>query len=1057
MPARLAALALLAALLAAPPARAVDEESPSAGSALPRRCGVCHLDRAPGAPSGVIAFAPPPRAAGAGERGMCYSCHNGLVKDSRRSQWTGRHHPASGAVQCGSCHSPHVRSPGLGPFMKYAPGNYAFCGSCHAGRRKGEPGEHPAVPDEKGKSQDCGACHVVHGAVGAGLIREVSAEALCGPCHGENPSREGKGPGKTTHRIGGKGPACLDCHSVHKTPGGRGLLVKAVLDGRLCRQCHEGAFSAKGGEGNHPLAPDQVNCLSCHRMHNAADPGHGKNGLLVAPRAELEKTCRRCHEDLAASGAAWNHPLGGSIAAVEGSRGARLAEYGAFFAPGAKVTCLSCHRAHGAPVGTPGLVVAKNALCFYCHPRQNSLDMERAVAGAHPVAVQPRRASIPAAFLEAGGETGKGGELTCVTCHRGHRGRPGTAGLVLGRDVYSCLLCHRDEASIASTAHGSVGGAAGLCAGCHGEHGWKQPVSAALEQGTAIEQICLECHREDGRAAFRGFTNHPVNVTPPSGSVPYFLPLFWRDGRRLRQGVLTCATCHDVHRNPRGNFLRAAPGGREQELCIGCHARETTVIGTRHDLGKATGTVCSPCHPVHDPEAAGSWPAPGGGAARKNPDLALFCGRCHRKDGAGTKAVEPVHPPRPPGVTGGGNGVGCEGCHDPHRWNPSDSTDRGGPQAKGDAGTSFLLRPANGTAGLCAGCHAGEAAVTASPHDLTPLASRGGLPPGLPDPRREGVCGVCHRIHGGDPLFLWSAPLAGGSKRAEPCERCHGPNKLAPSVAAGGYAHPVGVSPGQDIGPDLPLYAPSGRHQPAGRIGCGTCHDPHRWSPTGETGGLPKAASSFLRLGADNFAPLCFPCHAEKSMVVGTDHDLRVTAPASANLHGESPEGSGVCGACHAVHGAEGPIVLWNRPLGEGKDLQSRMCRGCHRPGDASGARVPPRVTTHLVNYPGRGLVDRVFSLARTVGPEGAAGISLYSEQGARAEQGYLSCGSCHDVHRWEPDVNRSGEGLALEGDITNSFLRARGTLAVSRSFCAECHGEAAIDYYRTYHFPEGK
>lgn len=1058
---RLIAILALVILTFGPSLRAAVEEQPIAGSALPKRCGVCHLDKTPARTPGAIVFAPPPRKAGAGERGMCYSCHNGLVKDSRRSQWTGRQHPSSGGgVQCGSCHSPHLRSAALGPFMKFEAGNYSFCVSCHAGRRKGEPGEHPAVAAEKGKAPDCAACHAVHGASGDGLIREVNAEALCGPCHGANPSRQGRGPGKTTHLIGGKGPACLACHSIHATVGGRALLGKAALDGRLCRQCHEGSFSAKSGEGNHPLVAEKVNCFSCHRMHNAADPGHGKNFLLAVPREESEKICRRCHESLAATGADGNHPLGGSIRGDERGQGSRLAGYGAFFAPGARVTCLSCHKAHGALSGTPGLVVAKQALCLYCHPRQNSLDVELATLGAHPVSVRPRRARIDKAFLQAGGELGKGGELTCVTCHRVHRGSPGTRGMVLSRDVYSCLLCHKAEATIASTAHGSTGGAAGICGGCHGEHGWRLPVVADQGPATVIEQICEACHRGSGPAPFSGTTHHPV-VTPAPGTAPLSLPLFWKDGRRLRQGVITCATCHDVHRDPRGKFLRASPGGKNQEMCVSCHPRETTVVGTKHDMTRTQGSACGPCHPVHDPAGISSWPAPRGEGSRETADISAYCARCHRPEGKAGSALVPerTHPqrPGPPGGRGAAKAVGCGGCHDPHRWNPADPADRGAAGKKGDADTSFLLRPAGGGSELCASCHEAQTVVLGTAHDLSPLAEKGAWPADLRHPRRHGVCGVCHRIHGGDPLFLWASQLSGkGGGRTEPCELCHAAGKVAASSLVGDYSHPLGVSPGQDIGSELPLYAPSGRRQSSGKIGCGTCHDAHRWSSA--TGGerLPKAATSFLRLGADSFAPLCFPCHAERSMVVGTDHDLRVTAPGAANRDGIAPEGSGVCGVCHAVHHAAGPIALWNRTLGEGKDVKSRICRSCHRPGDATGARVPPRMETHLVNYPGRGLVNRLFTITRTVAREGPSSIALYNEAGGRAEQGYISCASCHDLHCWEPDANRSGEGVAAEGDLTNSFLRVRGAFAVERSFCKECHGETSLDYYRDYHFPEG-
>ena len=219
---------------------------------LPRRCGVCHLDKAPAGAAGLIAFKPPGGQTGAGDAGICYSCHNGIVSDDRRTLWSGRHHPASGKVTCGSCHTPHVQAPNVRPFMRYPQGSYAFCTTCHPGRRAGDSGEHPAVAAEKGRAQDCGGCHVVHRAQGDGLIRAASAESLCGPCHGENPSRAGRGPGMATHVTGKSGPPCLGCHNVHKTVGGKMLLGKAALDGRLCRQCHEQQLLLREGRGQSP-------------------------------------------------------------------------------------------------------------------------------------------------------------------------------------------------------------------------------------------------------------------------------------------------------------------------------------------------------------------------------------------------------------------------------------------------------------------------------------------------------------------------------------------------------------------------------------------------------------------------------------------------------------------------------------------------------------------------------------------------------------------------------------------------------------------------------------
>jgi predicted CXXCH cytochrome family protein len=1034
-------------------------------SLLPRRCGVCHLDKAPPATAGFISFKPPGGQSGAGDAGICYSCHSGIVMDNRRAHWSGRQHPSSGRVSCGSCHTPHAQAPNTRPFMRFAQGSYAFCASCHPGRRPGDTGEHPAV------AQDCGGCHMVHRAQGEGLIRAASAESLCGPCHGENPSRPGRGPGTTTHVTGKGGPACLECHDVHKTAGGKMMLDKAALDGRLCRKCHERNFSSGTTEANHPVAPEQAVCVSCHRMHNAERPGV-RRGLLAVAWAEPDTICRRCHADVAGpgKGGAWNHPLDMPAAGEDRTLVARLVKSGAFFAPGGKVTCLSCHRSHAGRVGTPQLVTTREALCLYCHPAQNSLAPETAAPGSHPVAVKPKRARVDDSFIKAGGKTGPGGELTCATCHRAHQGRPGTPGLVIPRESYSCLLCHTAEASIASTPHssarapqpaGAKPASGGLCGGCHGEHGWRIALGEEVEGRTVIERLCTACHGAGERGApFGGATNHPLGITSPPGRGTAGLPLFWSDGRRYRQGVITCATCHDVHRaGTGGRFLRAGAAG---DLCVGCHAAQAVVAQTRHDLTKTQGTPCGPCHSVHDALLVASWPTARGGGDRAAADLGDYCGTCHSTGGiaAGAVVAESFHPVLPASpVSGGtgGKGVGCGGCHDPHRWNPVDAADRG-TAGEADASTKFLLRSAAGPADLCVGCHAAQAAVAGTLHDLT-LPDAKGRAPGSPDPSRRGVCAPCHSVHGAQPLAVApTKPRRPGEKTppgTDPCEICHAAGKMAAGATVGELGHPVGVSPGQDYGPDVPLFGYTGKRQAGGRIACATCHDAHSWSPAGGSGANSKAATSFLRIGADGYAPLCFPCHADKSMIVGTDHDLRVTAPGAVNRAGQDAETSGVCGVCHAMHRAPEAWSLWNRGFGAGRDESSRACTGCHLAGNDQGAHVPPRPEPHLLNYPGRGLVDRLFTITRT--SSGPPPIPVYGEDGAiAASSGYLSCKSCHDVHRWEADVSSSGSGESVEGNVTNSFLRVRAT-ALDRTLCAECHADSLLEHFNNYHFPEGK
>ena len=135
--------------------------------------------------------------------------------------------------------------------------------------------------------------------------------------------------------------------------------------------------------------------------------------------------------------------------------------------------------------------------------------------------------------------------------------------------------------------------------------------------------------------------------------------------------------------------------------------------------------------------------------------------------------------------------------------------------------------------------------------------------------------------------------------------------------------------------------------------------------------------------------------------------------------------------------------------------MASRACTACHRAGNDQGARVPPRAEAHLVNFPGRGLVNRLFTPGRAVAA-GEAGIALFAADGTRAAEGHLSCASCHDVHRWESEISSSGPGVPVEGSVENSFLRVPPA-GLGVTLCAECHGGNLVQYYRSYHFPEGR
>lgn len=1071
-------LLLFALLLAWPLQGEAAEEPAEVTQTIPRQCGICHLERITSSPGEGFNYLSLRRQEGAGESGMCYSCHNGTVRDSRRSIWTGFQHRADGRTpeiapgrraSCGTCHDPHIQREKTKTFMRFSSSSFSHCRQCHPERRGERRGEHPSsgtgTKDGRGGVPSCGSCHRTHRAAARNLLRTSSADGLCDGCHGDNPSREGKGYGAASHPVGGKGPSCSSCHLVHGAPG-ENLSRNDLAGSALCLECHEASGGPGNEKGNHTIQPEEVECLSCHRVHNAASLAES-GGLLAAEPSGLDTLCRKCHALPSGQKGEWNHPVGTAVGSTGGTRLSKLTGYGGILGPGRKIQCLTCHRSHNALEGTSNLVVNRRALCLYCHSAQNSLAPGTAQFGTHPISVQPRRATIAEPFLAAGGETGPGGEIICVTCHRAHHGHEGTAGLVLSSEDHDCTLCHIQEATIEETAHRYVGSAgedgkeAGLCRGCHGNHGWNIDLEAAGMGGSVIEKVCWSCHGPNGGVPMSGFFGHIIGVPPSGGTGQRDLPLFWNDGRRLEQGVITCATCHDAHRDPAAHFLRIDAGETWSAICIECHRRQRVVKETKHDMSRhfpqeknrrgepaSRSGPCGACHLVHSDIPGHSWAREIAFEPGQPGGLSNLCFDCHRKDSLakGKIVAEEGHPSpevraeRPETVI-----VDCNGCHDPHLWDALDPSRKGDFLSPGDGSNSFLVTPMGRRSQLCRKCHSDQFSLSGTTHDFS-----GGT-------GEEGLCGSCHLPHGGQELLMWPAPLPPESEYGSAtCLSCHEKNDPASDSQDGDYTHPVGISPGSSTTEELPLYTASGRKHFRGKLSCGTCHDPHRWSPEKDPSGTEPAEAgpktSFLRLPSDGFSPLCFSCHVDRSMVVGTDHDLRVTAPKSVNLDGLTAEESGVCGSCHRVHRAPHQLALWNRTLGAGEDPQSRYCRSCHDEGGLEEATVPSRPEAHLVAYPGKGMVSRLFTKRQVSILDTSSIFSLYSREGEKKNRGYISCNTCHDVHRWEPEVSRSGTGVPLEGDDKNSFLRIRTTFSIGQSFCRGCHGEDTLELYRTYH-----
>ena len=154
---------------------------------------------------------------------------------------------------------------------------------------------------------------------------------------------------KTPHGAGrtADGAVCSGCHGsslAHREDPLRnpvetsfkgGAAINAEQINGVCLNCHKGgARMAWQGSVHHN---EDMNCLSCHKVHVAEDP--------VLSKSEQEQVCFGCHRDVQAqTHLPSTHPI----------------DVG-------KTQCSACHNAHGSttPASLNGITL--NDTCYTCH------------------------------------------------------------------------------------------------------------------------------------------------------------------------------------------------------------------------------------------------------------------------------------------------------------------------------------------------------------------------------------------------------------------------------------------------------------------------------------------------------------------------------------------------------------------------------------------------------------------------------------------------------------------------------------------------------------------
>jgi predicted CXXCH cytochrome family protein len=693
-------------------------------------------------------------------------------------------------------------------------------------------------------------------------------------------------------------------------------------------------------------------------------------------------------------------------------------------------------------------IVSSEEVCYSCHDGYVA-DARFSVwkAGNHTVFKKPsEKVKIPQELTLSNKD-----EIYCGTCHSPHSGR---------------------EAAPGATPEETIPG----------------PLSF-LRLPNVDSSLCEACHVN--AAAFKRTYGHPVHTDKLK--IPE--ALFARGSATAKKkNTVICQTCHAVHGADGSNLT--IMDNRQSALCMACH-RQRAIVGTLHDVRKTmpeeknmrgqsvSGSgPCSACHVPHQSGGYKLW-------ARKRPPgnpASQVCLDCHTgapeskikgigryshpidvravPRALGKTAAAPL-PTKLPAFSPGGfhqtaGSIQCATCHDAHQWNPDDPDEKGGPNIAGDASNSFLRMPAVRSSALCTACHQDKRQLLAFDHNLVRTA------PEAKNSRGEtaavsGPCGACHRVHNSADKRLWvRAALRDNGRAPTYCTGCHAPNGAAKAKQVGKHDHPVNVElKGRDIPPagrvveKLPLYNAGGGVEGGDRMTCRTCHDPHIWSAAGNAAGSAGATAdaalkniegdaraSFLRAVASPNPELCVVCHEDTAVLVGTDHDLFVTAPAAKNQLGQTVAHSGQCGVCHAAHNSPKERLLWARtdgPVEKDQHPMNSLCTGCHSKGGPAEEKIPP-VATH----PKGMLINNILTITHR--PTGY--IKLFNDRWKEARAGDLSCSSCHSFYQWDHRVRNPGPGKNVEGNADTSFLRASSGNLV----CTDCHGETAIWRYLYFH-----
>jgi len=651
-------------------------------------------------------------------------------------------------------------------------------------------------------------------------------------------------------------------------------------------------------------------CGSCHTPHarheneTGIHPDHQNSWMRQDNRQG--KLCESCHADhktdknrVTKKNKGENHPIGiylqkppkesdksdlkryASKIRLHKGLPKLLKQLGGKTANKQAMTCESCHLLHGAK--DKSLLLKKDtALCAECHQKQESKNRKTAhKKGIHPVHIKPeKKMTLNNKKVE---------QVECKSCHDVHGGMAKTALLHKTKTPNdSCEDCHSRQYSnnkkharkkgihpihekLKKTVKLSAKNITHVeCQSCHSVHDGKANTAALVVHE---KQLCRTCHPKEnnkGKKQARKKGIHPINIKLKK---PVKIA-----GKNIHE--VECQSCHSVHK---GKAYTPSLAENQKQLCANCHPNEHTK-DKNHARKKGVHPVnfkldrpikfnnkiinkieCQTCHSIHNGKAYTP--------SLINKDANQLCASCHPRQHANNlkqarkKGVHPVNIKLDKPVKIAAKQVKelqCLSCHSVHHGKPNTP--------------ALVEEHKNGK--LCQNCHKPESAVIYSDHNMQRTAKKSHNL-NKETPMQAGVCGSCHSLHkapkGADKLFVGSGigPLARKVlKRDRSCFACHRDKGIAKEKQVKLYTHPQRDLLLKSNPAKFPLVDKYGNTKAEGQIACITCHNPHRWMPTGGKHSTIRKGqneegnvlNSFLRHKSPQ-GSFCTECHGIESQI----------------------------------------------------------------------------------------------------------------------------------------------------------------------------------------------